>query len=70
MNDPRTKIAETLSVPEAARLLGIGRNEAYAAVNAGEIPALRIGRRVLVPKVALKRLLEAPPPLGRSASGR
>jgi excisionase family DNA binding protein len=47
----------TLSVPEAARLLGIGRNTAYEAIRRGEIPALRIGRRLLVPRAALGRLL-------------
>jgi len=49
----------TLSVPEAARLLGIGRNTAYEAIRRGEIPALRIGRRLLVPRAALESLLSA-----------
>ena len=47
----------TLTVPEAARLLGISRNLAYEAVRRGEIPCIRIGRRFLVPRVALERLL-------------
>lgn len=51
----------TVTVEEAARLLGIGRNSAFAAVQRGEIPALRIGRRVLVPRAALERLLAEPP---------
>jgi excisionase family DNA binding protein len=45
------------TVPEAGRLLGIGRNSAYQAANAKEIPTIRIGGRVLVPKAALDRLL-------------
>jgi excisionase family DNA binding protein len=49
----------TLSVPEAARLLGIGRNTAYEAIRRGELPALRIGRRLLVPRAALESLLSA-----------
>ncbi len=48
----------TLSVAEAARLLGIGRNSAYEAVRRGEIPSIRIGRRVLIPRTALMVLLE------------
>ena len=48
----------TYSVPEAARLLGIGRNAAYDAVRRGEIPTIRIGKRLLVPKAALQRMLE------------
>lgn len=47
----------TLTVEEAAPMLGISRAFAYEAVNRGEIPSIRIGRRVLVPRAALDRLL-------------
>ena len=47
----------TVTVEEAARLLGIGRNSAYEAVRRGEIPAIRIGKRFVVPRVALERML-------------
>ena len=47
----------TLTVEEAGTLLGISRAFAYEAVRRGEIPSIRIGRRVLVPKVALQRML-------------
>jgi excisionase family DNA binding protein len=46
------------TVQEAAQLLGISRSFAYEAVQQGEIPSMRIGRRILVPKAALARLLE------------
>jgi excisionase family DNA binding protein len=46
-----------LTVPEAARLLGIGRGLAYEAVARGEIPSVRIGRRIVVPRYALDALL-------------
>jgi excisionase family DNA binding protein len=49
--------AATLSVPEAARLLGIGRNSAYDAVARGEIPSIRIGKRILVPRKRLESML-------------
>jgi excisionase family DNA binding protein len=49
----------TLTVEEAATLLGISRAFAYEAVNKGEIPSIRIGRRILVPKAALERLVGA-----------
>jgi excisionase family DNA binding protein len=49
----------TLTVPEAARLIGISRMTAYVAVREGTIPSIRIGRRVLVPRAALDRLLAA-----------
>jgi len=47
------------TVEEAAQLLGISRSFAYEAVERGEIPSMRIGRRILIPKVALSRLLES-----------
>ena len=46
------------TVEEAAQLLGISRSFAYEAVQRGEIPSMRIGRRILVPKAALQRFLE------------
>lgn len=50
----------TLSVPEAAKLLGIGRNLCYDRVRVGEIPGLRIGRRLVIPRAALEKLLAEP----------
>ena len=50
---------QTLTIEEAARVLGIGRNTAYEAVRRGEIPVVRIGRRFLVPRAALEQLLSA-----------
>jgi len=49
---------QTVTVEEAARILGIGRASAFEAIHRGEIPHLRIGRRILIPLVALQRLLE------------
>jgi excisionase family DNA binding protein len=48
----------TMTVEEAAVALGISRATAYEAVSRGEIPCIRIGRRILIPKVALEKLLE------------
>lgn len=48
----------TLTVLQAAKMLGIGRSAAYEAARTGQIPTLRIGRRILVPVRALERLLE------------
>ncbi len=45
------------TVEEAAKLLGISRSFAYEAVERGEIPSMRIGRRILVPKPRLERYL-------------
>jgi excisionase family DNA binding protein len=46
-----------LSVREAAKLLGLGRASAYEAVRAGQIPSLRFGKRIVVPRAALDRML-------------
>jgi excisionase family DNA binding protein len=51
----------TLTVSEAARVLGISRAAAYAAAKSGAIPTITIGRRILVPLPALERLLEGQP---------
>lgn len=48
---------KTRTIPEAAAVLGIGRNQAYLAARRGEIPTIRIGGRVLVPAAALERML-------------
>ena len=53
---------QTLTVPETARVLGIARNSAYLAVRTGAIPSLKIGRRILVPRHAVERMLGAPRP--------
>ena len=49
----------TLTVEEAAEILGISRAFAYEAVRRGEVPSIRIGRRILVPRAALNRLLSS-----------
>jgi len=48
----------TLSVEEAAEILGISRGSAYQAVRMGEIPCIKIGKRILVPRVALEKMLD------------
>lgn len=50
--------AQTLRIEAAAKLLGIGRTSAYKAARCGEIPALRFGRRLVVPKRAIEGMLE------------
>jgi excisionase family DNA binding protein len=47
----------TMTVEEVAKALGISRAFAYEAVHRGDIPHIRIGRRMLVPRAALARVL-------------
>ena len=53
----------TFTVEEAAEVLGIGRNSAYEGVRTGEIPSVRIGKRILVPRAALERRLQVANPV-------
>jgi len=48
---------KTVTVDEAAVILGVGRGAAYRATRNGDIPTIRIGHRVLVPLQALERML-------------
>ena len=48
----------TWTITEAAQLLGISRATAYEAAHRGELPVRLIGRRMLVPRTALLRLLD------------
>ena len=47
----------TYNVREAAKLLGLSKNSAYQACLKGEIPHLKIGKRILIPRAQLERLL-------------
>jgi excisionase family DNA binding protein len=60
----------TLTIEETAKLLGIGRNLAYDRVKTGEIPVIKIGRRLLVPRRALEKLLEEPRPLNLTPASK
>lgn len=51
----------TVTVEEAAQMLGISRSSAYECVRRGELRALRLGRRLVVPRVALEELLGVTP---------
>jgi excisionase family DNA binding protein len=51
----------TWTVTEAAKLLGISPTSAYEAARRGELPVRVIGRRMLVPRAALLRLLTEQP---------
>ena len=41
----------------AGKILGYSRNTTYEAVKNGQLPVIRLGRKIRVPKVALKRML-------------
>jgi hypothetical protein len=55
--------------PDAGRTIGLGRLATYEAAKSGQIPVLRIGRRLLVPRKALDRLLDGPDFAAQPAAG-
>ena len=55
--DDLTDNRPVYTVMETAVLLGLGRNSTYEAIAMGQIPSIRVGRRVLVPRVALEHML-------------
>ena len=55
-NNEQKKIM--LTVPEAAQILRIDVHTVYEMAKTSSFPALRIGRRVLIPRDALMRWIE------------
>jgi excisionase family DNA binding protein len=51
-----------MTVEEAGELLGISRPHAYKLVREGQIPVLRLGRRLVVPRIQLERMLAGAKP--------
>lgn len=51
-------LPDVMTIMEAAKFLGIGRNTAYEAVRTKQIPSIKIGSRILIPKVGLVKLLQ------------
>jgi excisionase family DNA binding protein len=57
MSTPAVREPQALTIADAARRLGVHRETLRAAIERGEVPAARLGRRWLVPVAALDRLL-------------
>lgn len=47
----------TVTVEESAGILGISRSSAYECVHRGELRAIRLGRRLVIPRAALAELI-------------
>ncbi|MCZ6447455.1 MAG: hypothetical protein O6831_04360 [Alphaproteobacteria bacterium] len=61
MNDPinESEHPYVISVPDAGRTyFNLGRGASYEAARRGDIPTIRIGRKLLVPIQRLKKMLE------------
>ena len=57
MTTPENKESLVMSVPEAGKLIGKGRNMSYKLAHAGVIPTIRLGGRLVVPKERFMRWL-------------
>jgi excisionase family DNA binding protein len=57
LDSPRWRGHNTFTVPEAAEILRISKWAAYEGVKKGELPVIWIGRRCLIPRLALERML-------------
>jgi excisionase family DNA binding protein len=53
-----------LSVDEAAKALGICRSLAFKLIAEKRLPAVRLGRRLVVPRAQLEKMLEQGGPSG------
>lgn len=47
-----------MTVAAFVALVGISLGSGYAGIRSGEIPSIKIGRRVLVPTAAVRRMLQ------------
>lgn len=47
----------TMTVPEAADAIGVSTRHLYELVRTGQFPAVRLGRRVIIPRSAVDELL-------------
>lgn len=48
----------TMTVDEAANLLGVSRSSAFEAVKRGDIPSIRIGRRIVISRAKLMAMID------------
>ena len=56
MNEPGAEVL-VYTVPEVSKMLGINRNLGYELARQGRIPTIKLGRRLLCPKIAVDRWL-------------
>ena len=50
-------VRSTYTVEECSQLLGLSRSATFEGVHRGDIPHVRVGRRILIPKIAIDRML-------------
>lgn len=59
MNFQKPDKPPVMTVPETGKVyFGIGRSASYEAARRGEIPTIRLGRKLLVSIAAIERMLD------------
>lgn len=59
----------TVTVTEAAEILGVSRTSAYELVRAGTLPSVRLGRRILIRRTTVEELVGSVLPNPPSGEG-
>ena len=65
MRDNNNNEILVYTVPQAGAMLGLTRNGSYAAAARGDIPTIKIGKLLRVPRIAIDRMLEGTGAVGR-----
>jgi excisionase family DNA binding protein len=55
--EPQWVNHDAFTVDEAGTILGLSRASAFAAVSRGDIPSIRVGKRLIIPRRALEKML-------------
>ena len=55
---PEAANQPTMQVDDVAKALGVSRATVYTGVQTGEIPSIKLGRRIVVPTAAVRRMLQ------------
>lgn len=66
----RLRTEPTISIPDYARLVGVSRASGYTYAREGQIPTIKVGRRVRIPSAAVLRQLglDSEPAAGSGAA--
>ncbi len=59
MNETEAPLPATLTVVETAAFLGLAVQSTYKGIASGQIPHVKVGKRILVPRCALEAMLES-----------
>ena len=69
MRDPETgkRYPMTISAAEAGRILGVGKNKILRLIHSGQLPAVRMDKRIRVRLYDLGDFIKSLPPVATAA---